>query len=94
MTKYSSLTTSGTIDSLAGCLINEKISEIKLIMNNWNKVVEKNNPKTTHIRTKSQNIIMFFFCNLSASRPANEDIKAGMIRATIGTTAVISELPC
>jgi|TARA_X000001036_G_scaffold374368_1_gene362722 hypothetical protein len=30
---------------------------------------------------------------LSAIRPANDDRKAGMIRATTGTTAVIPELP-
>ena len=58
-----------------------------------NKVVVKNNPKTTTILTKSQIIITFFLLNLSASRPANEDMNAGIILATTGTTAVSSEFP-
>ena len=33
LTKYSSLTMSGTIDSLDGCLVKENISEMKLIIN-------------------------------------------------------------
>ena len=38
-------------------------------------------------------IITFFLLNLSASIPAKDDMSAGIILATIGITAVSSELP-
>ena len=53
----------------------------------------KNKPKTITILTRSDIIITFFLLNLSANKPANEDMNAGIILATTGTTAVSSELP-
>jgi hypothetical protein len=93
LTKYSSLTMSGTIDSRDGCLVRENISEMKLIINSWIRVVVKNNPRTINILEISHIIIIFLLLNLSANIPANEDMKAGIIRAIIGTTEVNSELP-
>ena len=62
-------------------------------MNKNTKLSAKNNRKTINILERSQKIIVFFLLNLSAIKPAIEDRKAGMILATKGTTAVISEFP-
>jgi hypothetical protein len=57
------------------------------------KLSAKNKRKTINILARSQKIIIFFLLNLSAIKPATEDKKAGIILATKGTTAVISEFP-
>ena len=93
LTRFSLLTNSGTTDSREGCLMSEKISVKKLIIKSWNRLVAKNKKRTITIRDKSEKIIIFFLFNLSAIKPANDDRKAGIILATTGTTAVISELP-
>ena len=71
----------------------ENISDIKFITNKNIKLSAKNKRNTTTILIRSQKIIIFFLLNLSAIRPANEERKAGIILATSGTTAVISEFP-
>ena len=57
------------------------------------RVVVKNNPRTIIILDISHIIITFLLLNLSANIPANEDMKAGIIRAITGTTEVSSEFP-
>ena len=92
-TRFSESIISGTTASLDGCLINEKISEKKLIIKIKYKLSAINKNKTKTILVRSQKIITNFLSNLSAIKPANEESNAGIILATKGTTAVSSEFP-
>ena len=92
-TRCSGSKISGTTASLDGCLINEKISDKKLIMKIKYKLSAKNKNKTNTILIRSQKIITNFLSNLSAIKPANDDSSAGIILAIKGTTAVSSEFP-